>query len=60
MNYLPLILFSVLTNAGAQLLLNEGMNRIGHFELRLGECHARRPQDHGQLVRVVGGWWPTS
>ena len=32
MSYLPLILFSVLINAGAQLLLKEGMNRIGHFE----------------------------
>lgn len=33
MNHLPLILFSVLINAVAQLLLKAGMNRIGHFEL---------------------------
>lgn len=32
MNYLPLILLGVLLNAGAQLLLKEGMNRIGYFE----------------------------
>jgi multidrug transporter EmrE-like cation transporter len=32
MNYLPLILFGVLLNAGAQLLLKEGMRRIGRFE----------------------------
>ena len=32
MNYLPLILLGVLLNAAAQLLLKEGMRRIGHFE----------------------------
>lgn len=32
MNHLPLILFSVLINAAAQLALKAGMNRIGHFE----------------------------
>ena len=32
MNYLPIILISVLLTAGAQLLLKEGMNRIGYFE----------------------------
>ena len=32
MNYLPLILLGVLLNAGAQLLLKEGMRRINHFE----------------------------
>lgn len=32
MNHLPLILFSVLINVAAQLLLKAGMNRIGHFE----------------------------
>ena len=32
MNYLPLILLGVLLNAGAQLLLKEGMRRIGYFE----------------------------
>jgi drug/metabolite transporter (DMT)-like permease len=31
MNTLPLILCGVLLNAAAQLLLKEGMNRIGHF-----------------------------
>ncbi len=31
MNYLPLILLGVLLNAAAQILLKEGMNRIGHF-----------------------------
>ncbi|MDA8363419.1 MAG: EamA family transporter [Gammaproteobacteria bacterium] len=31
MSYLPLILLGVLLNAGAQLLLKEGMRRIGHF-----------------------------
>jgi len=30
--YFPLILLGVLLNAGAQLLLKEGMRRIGHFE----------------------------
>lgn len=35
MNHLPLILFSVLVNAGAQLLLKAGMNRIGYFEFAL-------------------------
>ena len=32
MNHLPLILFGVLLNAGAQLLLKAGMRRIGYFE----------------------------
>ncbi len=32
MTYLPLILLGVLLNAGAQLLLKEGMRRINHFE----------------------------
>ena len=32
MNYLPLILLGVLLNAGAQLLLKEGMRRIEHFD----------------------------
>ncbi len=32
MNYLPLIMLGVMLNAGAQLLLKEGMRRIGHFE----------------------------
>lgn len=32
MKSLPLILFGVLLNAGAQLALKEGMRRIGHFE----------------------------
>lgn len=32
MNHLPLILFSVLINAAAQLLLKAGMNRVGYFE----------------------------
>jgi multidrug transporter EmrE-like cation transporter len=31
-NYLPLILVGVLLNAGAQLLLKEGMRRVGYFE----------------------------
>lgn len=31
MNYLPLILLGVLLNAGAQLLLKEGMRRIAPF-----------------------------
>lgn len=30
-NTLPIILFAVILNAGAQLLLKAGMNRIGHF-----------------------------
>jgi len=29
--YMPLILLGVLLNAGAQLMLKEGMTRIGHF-----------------------------
>ena len=32
MNYLPLILLGVLLNAGAQLLLKEGMRRVGYFD----------------------------
>lgn len=32
MKYLPLILLGVLLNAGAQLLLKEGMQRVGYFE----------------------------
>ncbi len=32
MTYMPLILLGVLLNAGAQLLLKEGMRRIGFFE----------------------------
>ena len=32
MNHLPLILSGVLLNAVAQLLLKEGMRRIGYFE----------------------------
>lgn len=32
MKQLPLILTGVLLNAAAQLLLKEGMRRIGHFE----------------------------
>ncbi|MHB8453752.1 MAG: EamA family transporter [Acidiferrobacterales bacterium] len=31
MTYLPLIMLGVLLNAAAQLLLKEGMRRIGHF-----------------------------
>lgn len=32
MNYIPLILLGVLLNAAAQLLIKEGMRRIGFFE----------------------------
>ncbi len=32
MRYLPLILLGVLLNAGAQLLLKEGMRRVGYFD----------------------------
>lgn len=32
MKYLPLIMLGVLLNAGAQLLLKEGMRRVGYFE----------------------------
>lgn len=32
MNYFSLIMLGVLLNAGAQLLLKEGMRRIGYFE----------------------------
>jgi len=32
MTYLPLILLGVLLNAAAQVLLKEGMRRIGHFD----------------------------
>ena len=32
MNQFALILLGVLLNAGAQLLLKEGMRRIGYFE----------------------------
>lgn len=31
MTYIPLILFGVLLNASAQLLIKAGMNRIGYF-----------------------------
>lgn len=32
MSYFPLIMLGVLLNAGAQLLLKEGMRRVGYFE----------------------------
>ncbi len=32
MTYLPLIMLGVMLNAAAQLLLKEGMRRIGHFD----------------------------
>jgi multidrug transporter EmrE-like cation transporter len=32
MNYFPIILLGVLLNAGAQLMLKQGMRRIGYFE----------------------------
>lgn len=31
MRYMPIIIFSVLLNAAAQLVLKEGMRRIGYF-----------------------------
>lgn len=31
--FIPLILFTVFTNFGSQVLLKEGMTRIDHFEL---------------------------
>lgn len=34
--YIPLIMIGVLLNAGAQLLLKAGMNRIGQFEFTFG------------------------
>jgi multidrug transporter EmrE-like cation transporter len=32
MSYMPLIMLGVMLNAGAQLLIKEGMRRIGFFE----------------------------
>ncbi len=38
MTYLPLILLGVLLNAGAQLLLKQGMRRIDHFDFVLSNA----------------------
>ncbi|MBW8635961.1 EamA family transporter [Hoeflea sp. WL0058] len=36
MNYIPFILFTVLTNAGAQLLLKQGANSLGELDIFAG------------------------
>ncbi len=38
MKYLPIILLGVLLNAAAQLMLKEGMRRIGYFDFALANA----------------------
>ena len=42
--YIPLILFTVLTNAAAQILLKNGMLRLGSFEFSLTGIASAIPQ----------------
>lgn len=42
--YIPLILFTVLTNAAAQIMLKNGMRAIGHFDLGAGSLMATLPR----------------
>ncbi len=42
--YIPLILFTVLTNAAAQILLKNGMIRLGSFEFSLTGIGSAIPQ----------------
>ena len=42
--YIPLILFTVLTNAAAQILLKNGMLRLGSFEFNLTGIGSAIPQ----------------
>jgi multidrug transporter EmrE-like cation transporter len=44
--YLPLIVFGVLLNAAAQLVLKQGMRQIGYFDFRLENC--------GRILLAVG------
>jgi multidrug transporter EmrE-like cation transporter len=54
MNYLPLIMLGVMLNAGAQLLLKEGMRRIGHFEFIWANAVPITLQVAGNIF-VLGG-----
>ena len=54
MNYLPLILLGVLLNAAAQLLLKEGMRRIGHFEFVWANIVPIGMQVAGNLFILAG------
>ena len=54
MTYFPLIMLGVLLNAGAQLLLKEGMRRIGHFEFVWANIVPIGLQVAGNLF-VLGG-----
>ena len=42
--YIPLILFTVLTNAAAQILLKKGMLSIGHFDFSGGAIATTVPR----------------
>lgn len=54
MPYLPLILLGVLLNAAAQVLLKEGMRRIGFFEFAWANFFPVAVQVAGNLF-VLGG-----
>jgi multidrug transporter EmrE-like cation transporter len=54
MTYLPLIMLGVLLNAAAQLLLKEGMRRIGHFDFVWANVVPIALQVAGNLF-VIGG-----
>ena len=54
MNYLPLILLGVLLNAGAQLLLKEGMRRVGYFEFAWANVFPIALQVAGNMF-IIGG-----
>lgn len=43
-SYVPLILFTVLTNAAAQILLKKGMLLLGSFEFSAGSILSIAPQ----------------
>lgn len=42
--YIPLILFTVLTNAAAQIMLKNGMRTVGHFDFGAGSLLATVPR----------------
>ena len=54
MTYLPLIMLGVLLNAAAQLMLKEGMRRIGHFDFVWANMVPIGLQVAGNLF-VLGG-----
>lgn len=54
MSYFPLIMLGVMLNAAAQLLLKEGMRRIGHFEFVLANLMPIALQVAGNIF-IIGG-----